>query len=392
MLNSADARKKCKQCGTCLTRCPVIQASPGVARDLVGRLDAGQWVGEVLDRCTGCMSCDAFCPNDARPYALLIERYSERYIASGIPRVFQNAMPLRDGPNLWRSIEKWLTREEKRNLALWSAPPAGDEVLFLGCNQRLNPGIADTSLFRDLSVFTDPGCCCGEFYLRLGLVEEARAAAASLAGRFSELGIRKIIALCPACHNMIQNLAPSMLGVEFDVEVTSYVEWLALRVDRGEIVFSRRLEGTVTVQDPCHASGLGKKTIEEVRRLLGLIGLDTVEMETAGIEAECCGLSASLARYKLADVVRAGASRARQARRTRADFTCAWCNGCYLTMNMFRPFSPRMSPVYHLTELILLATGEKPVRKVPWRSLQLFAAALEATARDGFRFVSSSGE
>ncbi|MFH1148937.1 MAG: (Fe-S)-binding protein [Actinomycetota bacterium] len=377
---------RCRQCGDCLAGCPVLKLKPSVAGDLVRRLAAGERIAAVLDRCTGCMSCDAICPEGAHPYGLLLERYHERYLASGIPRVFCNAMPQRPGPNLWRSMDRWLTVRERSDLELWSRPPSSQEVLFLGCNQRLTPYIAHTSLFKDIEIFTDPGECCGEYFLRLGLFEEARSKAASLAARFEELGVRRVVTFCPACQNTISNLAPGILGVTFDVEVIGLVDWLADRIERGEIAVVRRASGRVTVQDPCHASGLGQQTVDGVRRLLELMGFEVVEMETSGCEAECCGLGASLARYRLGDVVRTGLHRARQARGTGAGLTCAWCNGCYMTMNLFRLVYPRMQPVYHLVELVQSATGETPERRMPARAIQHLASAFEAAARDGFRF------
>ncbi len=340
----------------------------------------------MLDRCTGCMSCDAFCPEGANPYGLLLERYRERYIREGIPRVFRGAMPQRDGPNLWRGLEKWLSAGEKKCLASWAEPPRAEEVLFLGCNQRLTPYIADTALFREIPVFSDPDECCGEYYLRLGLLEEARRKAESLSRRFDELGIQSVIAFCPACQNTIQNLAPGILGVEFNVRVTGLVDWLAGEMRLGRVAPVRDLRGRVTVQDPCHASGIGESTVLAAREMLSGLGLSVVEMDGYGMEAGCCGLGASLARYRLDDVIRTGLRRSRQAGRTDAALTCAWCNGCYMVMNMFRMLYPLQPPVYHLLELVQIAAGERPSRKQPARSFQLLASAVEATARDGFRF------
>ncbi|MBU4302128.1 MAG: (Fe-S)-binding protein [Actinobacteria bacterium] len=375
----------CDMCGDCLAQCPVLELSPGLAVDYISRLVDGEYVSEVLDRCTGCMSCDAICSKGAHPYGLLLEWYAERYLASGIPGIFLGAMPQRDGPNLWRGLDRWLTVGERRNLELWSRSPESEEVLFLGCNQHLTPYVADAALFRDVTVFTDPDQCCGEYFLRLGLIDVARRKAASLARRFAELGIRRIIAFCPACHNTMNNLAPLALGVHFDVEIVSMVDWLAARVKRGEIEISAPLSGTVTVQDPCHASGLEPATVENVRGLLEHIGLKVMEMQASGATAECCGLGASLARYHLRDVLRAGVRRMRQTRTPGADMTCAWCNGCYMVMNMFRLFYPIAPPVYQLVELMQTATGEVSNR-LPARPAQLLIAATEASVRDGFSF------
>lgn len=386
MLEPFYSAARCEACGECLIRCPVMRMGGTAARDAVKRLAEGQWVNDVLNRCTGCMSCEAFCPNEAHPYGLLLDRYGERYLASGIPRVFANALPQRDGPNIWRSIERWLAPREKNDLKRWSLPPAGNTVLFLGCNQRLTPYIADTALFGNMEIFTDPDGCCGEFFLRLGLFEQARAKASALARRFRQLGIARVIAFCPACQNTMVNLAPGLLGVTFDVEVVGLVDWLARRVEGGLVSLSEGLHGSVTVQDPCHASGLGQRPVDEVRDLLRQTGLTVREMRTSGIEAECCGLGAALARYRLTDVVKTGLRRTRQARRTGAGRACAWCNGCYMTMNMFRLIDPLSPPVYHLVEVLQLASGEQPRRRMPVRAIQHLASAAEAAARDGFRF------
>lgn len=377
---------RCDRCGDCLAECPVLRLRPEVAVDLIGRLVDGEYVSEVLDRCTGCMSCDAICPSDAHPYGLLLERYAERYLADGIPGLFRGAMPQRDGPNLWRQLDRWLTPSEKHNLALWSRPPESEEILFLGCNQRLTPYVADTALLKDIAVFSDPDQCCGEYYLRLGLIEAARGKAASLARRFKDLGVSRIIAFCPACHNTMMNLAPLALDVHFDVEIVSMVDWLTQRLEAGEIEIGNPLSGTVTVQDPCHASGLEASTVENVRRLLKHIGLTVREMDNSGAMAECCGLGASLAQYHLRDVLRTGVRRIRQTRAPGVEMTCAWCNGCYMVMNMFRLLYPVAPPIYQLVELLQMASGEKPNRQVPRRSAQLLLAASEASLRDGFKF------
>lgn len=103
------------------------------------------------------------------------------------------------------------------------------------------------------------------------------------------------------------------------------------------------LRGTVTVQDPCHASGLEPSTIANVRLLMEASGPDVVELEPAGAIAGCCGLGASMARYRLTDMARTGFHRIRQTGETGARMTCAWCNGCHMVMNMFHLLFPLIS-------------------------------------------------
>lgn len=375
----------CDACGECMERCPVLEMDPVLSSRAVERLAAGERVPEVLDRCTGCMSCDALCEKGAGPYGLLLDHYSGRYDRQGIPGVFLGAMPQRQGPNLWRSLQRWLSADEKLSLTRWSRPPGASEILFLGCNQRLNPYIAMSPLLSRAHIFTDPDECCGEFYLRLGLLEKARRSAASLAARFSSLGIERVIAFCPACQNTMRRLAPLYLGVEFNVEVVGLVDWLSGLLEGGELEL-RRLPLTATVQDPCHASGLGDDTVAGARTLLESMGLAVREMEHHGELAECCGLGASIARYRLSDVMRTGFRRIRQTHRSGADVTCAWCHGCYLVMNMFRLLYPMAPPVYHLVELLEMSAGCARPRGTVRHAARLLSSAVEATARDRFSF------
>jgi len=376
----------CESCGECLVRCPVMRMTPERARRAVRSLSSGLYVREVLDHCTGCFSCEAVCSRGAHPYGRLLSFYDARYRRRGIPAVFRGAMPGGDGPDIWRGLERWYTPAERADLSRWTGEPAGDEVVFLGCNQRLTPYVAGSALLEGATLFTDPTTCCGEFYLRLGMLDVAREKASRLAARFSELGIKKVTAFCPACLNTMRNLAPLVLGVEFEVELEGLVDMLLRRLDEGSLVLRRRLSGTVTVQDPCHASMLGPGTIEDVRKLLGATGLEVVEMESSGAMAECCGLGASIARYRLTDVVRTGLRRMGSARKTGADRACAWCNGCYMVMNMFRLVYPWGPPVHHLLELFEVAAGAETAGKVPSRPLQLLASAVSTAACGGFGF------
>ncbi|MDD5747442.1 MAG: (Fe-S)-binding protein [Actinomycetota bacterium] len=376
---------RCEKCGKCISQCPVLKIPEGKAKEFMEQLSQGIWVAEVLERCTGCMSCDAICPNDAGPYGLLLRHYEERYRKSGIPQVFLNATPVRNGPNIWRTTRRFFSEDEKRNVVAWSKIPVNDEVLFLGCNQRLDPFIADSPIFDGIEIFTDPRECCGEPYMRLGLLDEARKRARSLSLRFKQAGIKKVITFCPACQNMMQNLSPEILGVSYDVEVTGAVDWLSSRIENQEMGNSLRGK-TVTIQDPCHATGLGEETVIKVREILKKAGLNIIEMETHGTRAECCGLSAAVSRYRLSDVIGTGLKRAKQAELTGADLTCAWCNGCYITLNMFRLAYPFTPPIFHLVEILELAGGMTSKRRMPARAAQLLAAASGSLFLDGFRF------
>lgn len=371
--------ENCDQCGDCLKKCIWMENIRGREKELFSRLAGGEYVREILDSCTNCMSCNSFCENDARPYGLIIYRWYERYKREGIPPVFKRAVPFHDGGNVWSKLEKWMSRRERDSLKKWKNTTGAEEMLFLGCNQNYDPYIVFSSIFEGLPVFSDRHYCCGEPVFRLGLLDEARRCALNLKEKFRELGVKRLIVFCPACMNTLTNLMPDSFGVKFDnIELIPLVSWLKERIKSGDIEIRKPLDINVTVQDSCHGNSLGQKFLDETREVYGLLGVTVNEMKNSRTEMKCCGLGYAATRYSLPDVVIKGVKRLREAGQTDADIISTYCNGCYFTMNMMRMLSPTSLPVYHLVELVQKAMGEKPVRKIGSRRFAIVAAAVES--------------
>ena len=66
--------EKCTRCGECFTRCQYLNLSRAEAIAEIKGLIAGTGGQKVMKKCVSCYACDAFCPYDARPYALILER------------------------------------------------------------------------------------------------------------------------------------------------------------------------------------------------------------------------------------------------------------------------------------------------------------------------------
>ncbi len=377
--------ERCDYCGECLEKCSWLKEINGRGGELFKRLADGEYVPEVLEKCAGCMSCNSFCSREARPYGLIVYRWYERYQKEGIPPFLKRALPHHGERNVWSKLEKWLSKKERSNLAAWKTVSGREEMLFLGCNQQLDPYIVDSRIFEGLPVFSDRRYCCGEPSFRLGLIDEGRRCAFRLKEKFEALGVKRLIIFCPACLNMLSNVLPGAFGIEYDLELVPLVSWLKERLKNGEIEVKEPLNIIATVQDSCHGAGLGPGFLRETREILELIGVQVKEMEYSGSKMHCCGLGLAGARYNLFDVVTGGVRRLRETGGSGAEITSAYCNGCYFTLNMMRMLSPRTLPVYHLVELVQVAMGEKPVRKIGWRRVAIFIAALEAVGFDLFR-------
>ena len=369
----------CDFCCSCLKGCNWMNGIREKEEELFKRLVAGEYVKEILESCTNCMSCNSFCPNDANPHGLIVYRWYERYKSKGIPPVFKGAIPYNDA-NVWANLVKWMSRKEKSCLQEWQNASGAEEMLFLGCNQQFDPYIVFSEIFKDIPIFSDRQYCCGEPVFRLGLLEDANRCAVNLWEKFRDLGVKRLIVFCPACYNMMINVIPRNFGIDFDddIELVPLVSWLKKKFDNNELKVNNRLNKTVTIQDSCHGNSLGEEYLNETRELTRLLGLRVEEMENSRGKMNCCGLGYAATRYSLADVVFKGSRRLREAKKTNADLTMTYCNGCYFTMNLMRLTYPPALQVYHLMELVQLATGEKPDRKINSRRLAIIAAALES--------------
>jgi Fe-S oxidoreductase len=147
--------------------------------------------------------------------------------------------------------------------------------------------------------------------------------------KFEELGVSKLIALCPHGYNAMKNIYPA-LGR--NLEVYHYTQILDDLIKRGKIE-PRQAEEKVTYQDPCFL-GRYNNIYDEPRQILqNIVGVELVEMERNRRDAFCCGGGSG---NFVADLLAGSADsparvRAREAYETGADTLAVACPSC-LTM------------------------------------------------------------
>jgi Fe-S oxidoreductase len=356
----------CDFCGECLAVCPELGGRIGDPRATWRRLAAGEYVREVLDRCSSCMTCTVVCPKGCNPYGLILYRWHERERARGLPMRASLVMPLEPG-NAWHGVMEGLPPEEKAMLDEWSdlrRPELSGNALFAGCNLQILPYMASSSMFEGLPIFGRPDLCCGEVYYRMGVFDKVKSVAEHLERTYAETGITELVAYCQACYNVLANILPSRFGAEFPFKVSYFGDMLAERVLSGELPVAGRLKGLrVTVQDPCHSKLLGRDFQQRPRRILEYMGCEVVEMPHAFEMSLCCGLGHGAARYSPIDMAFGIARRLREARSTRAEYLVVYCNSCDLLFSVGTQVTPFIIPVYHLNELVARALGEPLPRR-----------------------------
>jgi Fe-S oxidoreductase len=128
----------------------------------------------------------------------------------------------------------------------------------------------------------------GALLYDLGLDEELESHVKSLARKFREAGVRRIVVVDPHTALVMKKIVPELVE-GFDVEVYTYLELLDKALEEGRFKLKGAREaGEVVVHDSCiYARELD--VIEQPRRLLAAAGYQVVEPMRSRRLTFCCG-------------------------------------------------------------------------------------------------------
>ncbi|MEM4699698.1 MAG: (Fe-S)-binding protein, partial [Candidatus Nezhaarchaeales archaeon] len=145
--------------------------------------------------------------------------------------------------------------------------------------------------------------CCGEPLIELGLIEEARRAAAKAIRAVEEAGVERLVTSCPGCYYAFTRLYPEVLGLRLPgVEVLHMSQLL-----EGGLKGPLRLREPLALayHDPC-VLGRQLGVYEAPRSVLSSIeGVKLVELPMNRRESSCCGGGGGLwmTNYELASSI-----------------------------------------------------------------------------------------
>ena len=100
-------------------------------------------------------------------------------------------------------------------------------------------------------------------------------------------GVKRLITGCSGCFRVFKWEYPKLLGRELGFEVLHTVQYVAEKLDSGDLKVDKVKE-RVAYHDPCELARLGG-VIDEPRRVLDHIAEDWVEFDEKGIDVRCCG-------------------------------------------------------------------------------------------------------
>jgi len=333
----------------------------------INALIAGRETERVLNECQSCFSCNFYCPENAHPTSLILQRWNEQYKEEGLKLRAKHYMTLHPYyPNFRSYVMERLPEKTKDLVRNWASlePLKGDTLTYPGCNVITFAELTQASFFKELDIRGRLEYCCGETLFRTGYKDKLYQIAKRLDKWFNILKPKNLLVLCTAGTNVFKNVLP-LYGLEYKFdEIKSYIQFLWEKIENGEIKFTQKLNMTVSIQDSCYAKMFGDKYMDIPRKILNLAGIKVVETDSSRENMRCCGIGAGFSvdsSYHSFNIRSSAIRNFRAFKEADVDAVCVYCAGCLATFGGNKKLYFKKMKIYHIIELIQMAMGEKPV-------------------------------
>ncbi len=362
---SAFHAERCDICGECLHRCPVLELPLAEAKEEFRNLVEGRKSSYVLDKCTTCFSCNLYCPQNANPYQLILERWNDRYKQRGAPPLYKFVCPTEE-PNIWQLMNIFFSDREKQWVSEWMnyIPGPEDVVLLVGNYTHLFPFILGGSRLLDYFKPIDridqwEG---GAYLYQAGYLDLVKEVAERTKKDFDTWGVKTVVPLLDAVYRIFTEVHPREMGVEHSQSFINFHDWLLENIDSGEIRLENKLNLMVTVHDNCYSKSADKPYWDAPREILRRCGCKILEMEHNRKDSLCCGFGAGASWVRNIsipfDIIHEGTKKFREAEATGADALVSYCGGCIYLLWAARELLGSKIGVYHMVEIVRMAMGE----------------------------------
>ncbi len=255
-------------------------------------------IQEELFACTTCMSCIQECPvNNEHIPAIVDLRRSLVLMESSFPPEVQVVFK-----NLETNFSPWAFPASSR--ADWAegmdipqmSQSQDAEILFwVGCAGAFDARYTKvTQAFAKLmqkagikfAILGTEEKCTGDSARRIGNEYLAQMLMKDNIATLNNYNVKKIVATCPHCFNMLKNEYPQFGG---KYEVVHHTDFLVRLINEGKLKVTKEEVATVAFHDSCYL-GRYNNIYEQPREILNAIsGVDTVEMKRTKSRGFCCG-------------------------------------------------------------------------------------------------------
>ena len=356
---------RCFRCGYCRAQCPIFKVKQNeswntrgrmiLIRSLIeGNLNASSSVLDRLYCCSLCKACETSCPAVVR-LSDVYERVREGLVELKLGPLERHQRIARDilaEGNPFRQ-----PRAERSSSYQCKGPREAEALFFVGCvSAYRKPSIVQsvekilTSTETDYTTLGAQELCCGSVLMRTGQTRAAEKLARQNTRMFKELGVQKILTVCPGCYLTLKVDYPKLVK-DFPFEVVHISEFLSQLLEIGKLQLTKQVGLKVTYHDPCHI-GRRFNLYEPPRTVLSSIpGLKLVEMSRSRENAQCCGAGGGVKSAFSDTALKIGVSRMEEAAQTKADLLVTSCPFCCVNLGDASR-QAQLLPVSDLTEIV----------------------------------------
>jgi len=324
----------CDHCGDCLVRCLYVDYDKQRAVLELDELIAGRGA-PILSACITCFACNEYCPTDARPFDLILER-QEQFGSLGIPQQMIGAQEAR-----YAVTSEVRVQENEGRVLSACVFSSSDAQLFQG------------RLFEGLPTVKGRHYFCYVLFDHLGAGSVTRRHAQAFVNNLAATGAEEVILFHDDCYGMLVDRVPQF-GIKIPFRPVHLVEYLQRYLEAHRQAITP-LGLRVAYQRPC-ASRMSPGKEDSVDAVLDLIGVERLQRRYDRENSLCCSLMVTTF-----DPERAAAIRQRNlddALDVGAQALCFLCPMC--SRGLADDAGARGLTGYHIIELTRMALGELP--------------------------------
>jgi len=357
----------CDLCGICFHLCPVMQLSIDEAKTEIQNLIEKKESKYVLHKCNSCFSCNLYCPQNANPYQLILERWNDLYKLRGAPPIYKFVCPT-ETPNIWQLTNIFLSNQEKKWIYKWMnySPRPQDKLLLIGNYTHLFPFIFGGSKLLNHFKPIDriDHWEAGAYLYQGGYLDMVLKVAQKVKGDFDKWNVKDIVIPTDAVQIQLSEIHSKEMGINYTQNFINFHEWVIDNINSGELeIPNAPLNITVTVHDNCYSKYDSGRYWDNPREILEKCGCKIIEMRHVKKDSLCCGFGAGASWVKNMaipfDIISEGAKKFKEAEETGAEALISYCSGCIYLLWATRELLQSKIDIYHIVEIVRMAMGEK---------------------------------
>jgi len=296
----------------------------------------------ALGQCTSCGACEAICPVGIEHLQVLLGAKRAQALATGKGMVAADFLQTveRYGNPFSAAAAVRQRLLEELGIPLYEKGKS-EYLLWLGCVLTYNED-ARGSLEAIVEVLKRAGVsfgvaesesCSGHHSRRQGEEMQFQTLAEENISRFSQLGVRRVIAPCPHCLHTFRHEYPT-LDEKLQLEIIHHSELIRELLAAGALKLApgSGAEKVVTFHDPCYL-GRYEGVFDAPRAVASQVGGRLVELPRHRERSFCCGGgSAGFAREEEADR-RVDQERKDEIKASGADLLVTACPECKMMLD-----------------------------------------------------------